>query len=210
MGTNETLDAYLNFDALSEAEKITGESYKESQMTSGIGMLMMIRNNAEKEVLLKSLGDSFYGMKWADFKALLEAHGFSEIHSWVVPDTEDQGFLYVDTDHTVLVSCNSYGDVLNDAQMYYEVKFPEGFARAHLSSGHLNDSDHWVGYHDIRDAFLHKLQHLKDEYLFVPMSQWDEKVRISPSRYKGTADEDACILAPIMDAYPVCEPYRLS
>lgn len=42
---SKNLDELLNYDGLHEAEKLTGNSYKEDDSTSALGLLLSIQNN---------------------------------------------------------------------------------------------------------------------------------------------------------------------
>lgn len=55
----EILEA-LNYDALSEAEKLTGKSYKECKITESIGFFDFILSNKRKEQLLSSVNDTTF------------------------------------------------------------------------------------------------------------------------------------------------------
>lgn len=54
------LNEILNFDALANAEKITGKSYKEDKLTEAKGFVDFLKNNRLKENLLSSMDDTCF------------------------------------------------------------------------------------------------------------------------------------------------------
>ena len=69
----------LNFDALQEAEKITGESYKKDGATESLGFGMHILHSQQKEAMLKSLGDSTFNNTEENYLKIVESIGFESL-----------------------------------------------------------------------------------------------------------------------------------
>ena len=57
---NEEIKDVLSFDALQEAENLTGKSYKDDKATEALGFIAHIQNGKRKEQMLKSLGDTTF------------------------------------------------------------------------------------------------------------------------------------------------------
>lgn len=78
----------LRYDALLEAEKLTGTSYKDDKLTESLGMALHLRHVQTKRKLLEAAGDTRFGMAWPDFKALLPKLGFEIVLTEAFPDEE--------------------------------------------------------------------------------------------------------------------------
>lgn len=86
---NEAVAAALRYDPLAEAEKLTGQSYKESEGTSMLGFAMRLEHAKNKRALLEFTGDTYFGIPWTDFKAMLPKLGFKIL--FVEPFLDERG-----------------------------------------------------------------------------------------------------------------------
>lgn len=68
-----------DFDALAEAEKITGESYKEDDSTGLFGMILHMDKNEKKARILSEMQDLQWGMSWDLFVQRIEANGYRRL-----------------------------------------------------------------------------------------------------------------------------------
>jgi hypothetical protein len=69
----------LDYDSLSEAEKITGKSYKEDKITESLGLINHIQHNKRKNELLESLGDSKFNNTEEDYLKIVKSIGFEHV-----------------------------------------------------------------------------------------------------------------------------------
>lgn len=76
---SKELKALLNFDALHEAEKVTGKSYKEDGGTESLGFLWHIENSQKRKALLTKLGDSTFSNTEEDYLNIVKSIGFESL-----------------------------------------------------------------------------------------------------------------------------------
>jgi hypothetical protein len=77
---DKRIDDLLHEDALMNAEKITGKSYKEDEATMHLGFLMHMMKGQEKKAALKSRGDTYYTQNFYEHCALVEGYGFEMVY----------------------------------------------------------------------------------------------------------------------------------
>ena len=80
----------LDFDPLAEAEKLTGESYKESDETSKLGLLISMIHNQQKEEILRGLGDTIHYHSLTGYIEIVESVGFKNALTIKIEGTEDR------------------------------------------------------------------------------------------------------------------------
>src|ERR1017187_5685094 len=80
------LDELLKFDALQEAEKQTGVSYKDTTKGEGfdnpataLGFLLMRENAMAKEEILTELGDTTFNNDLDRYQSIIEKYGFEKV-----------------------------------------------------------------------------------------------------------------------------------
>ena len=86
---DEQLDKILKTDALTEAEKITGKSYKEDDATMQLGFLMHMMKGREKKDALKARGDTYSRQPFEEHCALIVGLGFEKVFE--EPYADDDG-----------------------------------------------------------------------------------------------------------------------
>ena len=89
MVDNKKIRDVLNYDSLHEAEKLTGESYKESEITQLIGLSNHINNSKKKREMLESIGDSTFSNTEENYLKIVESIGFESV--LVEPFINDEG-----------------------------------------------------------------------------------------------------------------------
>lgn len=67
----------LNMDPLLAAEKLTGKSYKEDRETSLLGLFINQMKNKVVEGIRREDKDTYYRIKWDEFKKLIVERGFT-------------------------------------------------------------------------------------------------------------------------------------
>ena len=175
--------ALLNFDSLSEAEKITGMSYKESHETALLGMALMHQNSEIKIKALKEMKDTFYSMTFKEFCTAIEDSLFDFEKVWedsyAIKRYKSEGIyqdekevLYIDYSRGILVYANSFGSKLNDAKalMQFEVKEENKLeAWEFISTGGFSKGTNIVNNsYDAREGILYRLQCLD----LCPFTTW--------------------------------------
>lgn len=189
----DTFDDMLNFDALGEAEKITGISYKDDESTRAFGFAMLIENNKRKQEELALRNDTHFKISFFDAVNIFEDHGFETVYSETFTDSKPWSSKKEDTFKImwrdgILITCGSYygGETLNSASMYYNWATDDenGSVWEVMSSGHVfkTDEDYGIaGNHDIREGFVHILAKLEDKGRFL--NTWVENPSIWLSNY---------------------------
>lgn len=175
--STENIDRLLRTDPLSDAERLTGQSYKDDEQTMALGFGIAMLHNQAKEAALRSASDSYFNMGFTEQMDLFLDMGFEEVYretfaGWYGEDT------YVILWHAdgILATCESHG--VNRwhkyAKVYYNFREADGHYPGYLltSSGHMN-GEVWVGDHNAREGIRHNLNALRAAGEFLP--QWIER-----------------------------------
>lgn len=180
----DDLAGLLRIDPLSDAEQITGQSYKDDQATMEIGFGLHLALSAAKERAAREANDSYFSMDLAQTLALYADMGFTEILCDEFPGVSYDGspaptetfriLWHVDG---VLATVESYrGTDRNSTKVYYNVRLDSDWDRsdfwARTSSGGMRD-DVWVGNHDAREGVRTNLARLSEVGTFLPV--WVEQ-----------------------------------
>ena len=83
------------FDALSEAEKITGKSYKESESTSSLGFLLHILKGQEMKQMLSKADDTQFSNTVKDYLRITGNFGFEVVYKEPFMSDRCEENLYV-------------------------------------------------------------------------------------------------------------------
>ena len=179
----------LHFDPLSEAEKITGKSYKESKETSLIGMALMFKNNELKDKLLSSQDDTCFNCSIENYIRIMKDLGFVPLleESFIGTgygdkQTVNEMFYIYWYPTKYILSCfdtfntkdlnSSYWNFSyhpNDIELFYEKEF-------HCSGGWYTGSKEpplsrsdwiWEGSWDSREAIRHQMKKFDTYGTFV-------------------------------------------
>lgn len=162
------------------AEKITGESYKESELTSSLGMLLHMQKGEQMDALMSLTDDTSNRSSFADYMRISKDIGFEVVYEEVSPVNR---FGYIDTFYVlwhpdgILMKCESYGftNHVNSASIYYNVAGDVALLWKAISSGHIasdGDTSVLVGDHDVREGLRHKIGRLREAGTF--RNQWFE------------------------------------
>jgi hypothetical protein len=188
MSNDKFVDKMIHFDPLYQAEKLTGESYKESEGTQALGFAIMRQTSQFKKNMLAGMGDSYYSMPYKDYIRILKRLGFKVVLKYKFTRDKGEESEHQDVEtilfhpEGVLVSVDSYTGLsektVNGADMYFNWQ-PNtddvGILAMCRSSGHWKfPKEHeddwdwfdplqcvWIGHTDIREAVVHKFNLLK-------------------------------------------------
>lgn len=86
---NKQIEESLKYDALQEAENITGKSYKEDKLTTSIGFASFLENNEKKEQLLSSIDDTVFSETEENYMRKVVDFGFKEV--LLIPFVNEKG-----------------------------------------------------------------------------------------------------------------------
>ena len=167
----------LQFDSLSEAEKITGKDYTSDPMTSALGMLLHI-DNAEREVeMLAGSDDTTLSNELDNYVRIVEDEGFQLVLT--VPFTTSRSksaeslFVYWHPEG-ILLRFDTYESArVNGGDFYYNWAPNENVdAYRFTSSGSFFDDEGemvWSGNHDSRKALRYHISQLRSNGRFLPI-----------------------------------------
>lgn len=166
-------------DPLAVAEHITGESYKESGLTTSLGLALHMEKSQQMHALMQMTDDTSYRSSMADHMRIATDLGFDvvyqESHFVTRSQCEDTYYVHWHPDG-ILMECDSYrGTSRNTARIYYSLAGDVNVLWKVISSGHTApDGDEWVlvGDHDVRECLRHKIGLLRDAGTF--RSTWLE------------------------------------
>lgn len=188
---------------LLEAEKITGVSYKESDATSALGLLINLENHASREALLTLANDTCFSNTVEDYTRKIKEEGFSQV--LLVPFTiainyngellpvaehrDERFFVFWHLDGILLCFDTIDGDKVNSAKFYYNFAVSDyhKFYEARESGCFITDSV-WGGDHDGREAVRFHLRQMRACGRFLP--QWIERPHLWLVHYGDTRGKE--------------------
>lgn len=164
------IGSLLRFDPLAEAEKITGHDYKTDEDSGLLGFGIAIKHNERKAKALAATDDSHYGITFAGMTELMGRLGFEVVLTRAFTGRDGVGEKHLVLWHPdgILGTVESYqGDMLNIAEVYYNVRPHEEYLPWSVtSSGQYRDGV-WIGDHDAREGIRFNLAALREHGDFV-------------------------------------------
>lgn len=73
---DENIKNLMGIEPLAAAEQITGQSYKDSEATSFIGLAIQIEKSKSLRAALEVSGDTYHGMLLEDYLSIAKSEGF--------------------------------------------------------------------------------------------------------------------------------------
>lgn len=165
----DEIEKLRNEDPFSIAENVTGKSYKESELTSHIGLLLHMQKGEQMHALMSLTDDTSHRSSFADYMRISKDLGFDVVYeeSHLVQRTgrEDTFYVLWHPDG-ILMQCESYCVThCNTAKIYYNLDGDSEVLCRVLSSGSIHsDGDTFVlvGDHDVREGLRHAIGRLRD------------------------------------------------
>lgn len=197
----KAISEVLNIDSLLEAEKITGLSYKESEVTSQLGLALHLKNNEDKNALLTLNGDTTHSNKVDRYLEITTGLGFKIVleEPFESESYKEKLFILYHPEG-ILLNFDTFGETsVNGGQYSYNWK-PHSwsefskFKGCITSSGNWNSkedlfddqsdkSDYiWSGYHDCREAIKYHISLLKEHGNFI--NPWQHCNYLNIMNYK--------------------------
>jgi hypothetical protein len=181
----DAVSALLRLDALSEAEKLTGQSYKDDPTTEAIGFLgHMALCEAQHQVLIAA-DDTTMSNEVERYDRILLSEGFQLVYSEPFvgtgyggrnnpPATDEALNIWWHNDGLLLVY-DTFGGAnhhVNSAKVYYNWKPTnrDNFWSFTSSGGPLTEDGVWPGDHDARQGLRLILHNLRAHGRFL--SPW--------------------------------------
>jgi hypothetical protein len=128
--TEEAIIALTKFDGLTEAEKITGKSYKENDATGYLGFGMHVAKNEMLSKLLDEIGDTKFSNKVDEYITKLSKFGFEVVLCEPFENTHYKGvaenfYILFNKEIGVLIEFDTFGydndeiHNVNGGKIYY-------------------------------------------------------------------------------------------
>lgn len=185
----------LRFDPLAYAETVTGKSYNDDEATSRLGLLLALQNNEQKHNELSLRDDTYYGSPFWNTLRIYTDLRFTSVHAHLFPSTAaDQAsdrFVVLWHENGLLATLESYGDMTNTTNLYYNWQPNEGVNRSEFtSSGQFISPEFitWSGNHDVREGLRHILSRLRDHGTLLPT--WKRRPSLWLLDYSQTNVDD--------------------
>jgi hypothetical protein len=186
---NKELEEALSFDPLAEAERLTGQSYKENDAVGWLGMGIMQEHSKIKEGLLKESDDTCFSNSLHEQIQVIENLGFRLLACEDIPGTGDKWRIFWRPG--ILLFCDSYsGDsTLNDGKAYFSYKGPRNAMKrcSNGFAGELNGEEVWYGSVDVREGLRHCLESMEASGEFL--EEWIDRPFLWLLSYGDTKDE---------------------
>lgn len=192
-GVPSIINGLLKTDTLVEAEKVTGESYKTSKATIGLGFLMMQELARDKEKLLNSNEDTVFSMGASEWKSVIARIGFKDILNLpFVCEGIQEELVLAWLEPGIILRYDTFDGHRNSADIYYSWKPDPDVIEAHdtwefISSGTGCDDNIWMGSHDAREALRFHLHRLFQYGTFI--SPWPKRQFLWFLHYGDTKNE---------------------
>lgn len=195
MSTNPEIKAALEFDALHEAEKITGTYYKEDESAVWLSMAIAQRQREQTNALLFLNNDTNSWTQTAEeFFAVLKSMGFDLVLREDIPGTKDHFSIF--WRNGVLLDCDTFrdGKSINGGKAYFNYRGPRD-ALNQCSNGLASKENGEYTWHcarDIREGLRFALQECESQGEIL--TKWVKRPFLWLLHYndtKGKYDYDA-------------------
>ena len=185
----------MSYDPITEAEKITGSSYKkegiDGEVTKTLGVSLQINNVAEKNGFMNLLDDTPFSCKTTHFLRIVKEEGFKEVYSEKFQTKYDvvnneMFYIFYHEDGIILVMDTFHGN-RNSAHIYFNLdcdKFPSCRGG---SMGFSKDGKTCVASFDVREGFRLTLKQLRNHGTFI--KPWKETPFLWFLHHEDTKDD---------------------
>lgn len=187
------IEKLLTHDPVADTESLLGDKHW-SEFTEDEQLFCLARSmsyNAFKNKHLQSIGDTYFGMSWKDFKKLLMARsfkiGFTNELSYNYNDHIgiEEEIIYYQPDKGMIVYATSFSDqrTINGGTLYAEIQARDADTKTKetiwkwLSTGGLINKEDLIyeTSHDVREGLFSKLEILESTGTFL--KKWTNKDR---------------------------------
>lgn len=184
---DQQLSKLLRHDPLANAERMTGKSYKEDEVTLALGFLSHIEHGSRLKRELESRDDTTFSNEVRNYTRIIGEEGFEK---WLElpfackrsydPSPRNESFqIWFNRRDAILLAFDTYHETsVNSASFMYNW-IPNDFENMHqfTSSGSTIQAPDgrwvWYGDHDGREAIRHHLKELRSNGKFV--NPWVER-----------------------------------
>lgn len=178
------IDDMLNFDPFQVAERLTGDSCKDSGDTAMLSLAIAIHHNKHKNEVLHLADDTTIGSDLVRYQRIIDELGFTpvlvlpfEAPDWNAgdPPRQETFFIYAHLEKGILLVFDTYdGDGVNGGKFYYcwkptDLKNRFGITSSGGFRNYGTEDRYWAGYHDCREAIRHHIRQLDENGTFLPI-----------------------------------------
>lgn len=175
----------LMHDPISKTEKMLGNKHwsEFNEIERTISLINVFESNTNKKDYLKSIGDTYWGMKWDEFKNLIKKHGFIPALEYDVKHDKyiDEFIIYYHLNKGLIICADSYfnKEDVNGGTLYGEIQANSEEDREviwkWISTGSCIDIEKGIykTSHDVREGLFSKLNTLESVGEFLP--KWTNK-----------------------------------
>lgn len=194
---NDNLKSILEFDSIAKAEEITGKSYKESEMTAKLGLLLHVTNSYRKDKILEAANDTnSWNQSPREFLAVVDDLGFEKVYGEQFTGQwgDDKLMIYWHEDGLLLKVETFNGKSINSAEVYFSADVPYN-ALSRCSHGGVDGLESTivgnfirVGNKDVREGLRHFITEVKESGRFL--KPWPEMPFVWFLNYAETNKKD--------------------
>lgn len=189
------LKSLLRYDSLSEAEKLTGKSYKEDESVSWLGMALMWENTKTKNEFLNLNDDTKLTNDLDNYLRIAKDEGFEVVfkEDFTHRGVANSLFVLWNNKDGILLSFDTYRGNVNGGVYYYNWKPASSNLKnwygIFTQSGHFNqEKGIWVGHHDCREGLRLRLSDFRENGKFI--KPWIESQFLWIMHYGDTKDKN--------------------
>jgi len=156
----DEIDKALKYDSLSEAEKITGKSYKEDELTGKIGFMNHVLHSQKKNDLLNSVDDTTFSESEEEYLRKVTDFGFEILlkDEFETKEGKERFYIMFHRKYSILLSWDTFRGSRNGGKLYYNFIIPEsGRFDMTSSGGCVNHSEKPYSYLFNQDITQHML-----------------------------------------------------
>lgn len=191
------MEKLLSYDALAEAEKDTGSSYKESEFTQHIGFLNHLEHVQKKEEALVEADDTVFSNKLSRYLRIVKDIGFDLALEFPFvgrpsgsESVYDERMFVFWRDGILLVFDTYLEDSVNGGKFYYNWipnDYKEGYKYTSSGGYYGEDPMFWAGDHDCREALRFHIRRLDENGKILPV--WEKRPFLWLLNYMDTKDD---------------------
>jgi len=164
----------LKFDALADAENVTGKSYKDDKVTESIGFINHISNAENKRELLQSVNDTTFSESEEDYLKKVTDFGFESLlieHFTNSDGLKERLHIMFHYEYSILLCFDTFtmskGKSSRNGGNFYYNWIPNNKENRYdfTSSGGFEKTDNglvWIGGHDCREAIKFNINRLNE------------------------------------------------
>lgn len=187
-------DDIYNFDALDEAEKITGKDYHDDRNTALLGMLLQMEHSRNQNQMLKQMNDTTFCMDYQSYIEVAKDVGFKQVDEWKFSsEYSDKEVMshWLSDDGMYLIVESFQHSSRNSAYLYFawESDITTYKLGLHCSCHYLDGKDKktiTIGDLDVRIGLRHAVELLRANGTFLnPFPEPRKRIKIPYSDTKN-------------------------